>query len=74
MKSPVLIGAAILVSLAAFGVYYYVRPSAGIESMGAESTTVAYVSLATAIVTLIVAIIGLIQKIIEARTSRELER
>ena len=74
MKSPVFIGAAVLVSLLAFVVFFYVRPPAGIEPLGDETTTVAYVSLATAIITLIVAVIGLIQKIIEARASRKSER
>ena len=74
MKPPVLISAAILVSLAAFGVYFYVRSPADIEPMGGELTTVVYILLATAIVTLIAAVIGLIQKIIDTRPSQRTER
>ena len=62
----VIVGAAI-VALVGFWGYFAYRIPLGVEPMGDESQTVAWVALATSIVSLLTALTGLVQKLIELR-------
>jgi hypothetical protein len=66
-KVSIIIFFAILGIIALF-IFLYFMPPAGIESKG-ETVTIAYISLAVAIVSFLTSLLGLIQKIIELRTN-----
>ena len=66
-KTWVILSAALLAG-AAFFVFDRYREPAGVAAMGDGTETIAWIALATAIVSMITAIIGLVQKILEIRT------
>ena len=65
-KAWVIIGAIIL-SVAAFSIFDRYRIPSGVTPMGDSGETIAWIALATAIVSMITAIIGLVQKLVEVR-------
>lgn len=65
-RTSYIIGAAV-VCVIAFIVHFATRTPPGVEVMGDESETVAWVSLATAVLSLIATIVGLVQKAMELR-------
>jgi hypothetical protein len=71
MKRPsYIIGAAIVCAIT-FIVYFAVRPPRSITPMGDESSaTIAWISLAGAIVSLVGTMVGLVQKVIELRADK----
>ncbi len=62
----VIVGAAI-VALVGLWAYFAYRMPPGVEPMGDDSQTIAWVALATSIVSLLTALTGLVQKLIELR-------
>ena len=68
MKRPAVIIGALIVGVLALIFYVQQSPPEGVEPKGGE-VTVAWISLAVAIVSLLTAIAGLIQKFIELRKS-----
>lgn len=64
MKTWIIIGLVVL-AVISFIVYEQYRIPAGVVPMGDTSTTLAWVSLATAIVSLLAAIVGLLQKLLK---------
>jgi hypothetical protein len=71
MKRPAYIIGAAVVSVIAFLVYLETRLPEGLTPMGDQSsTTIAWISLAVAIVSLATTVVGLIQKLIELRAGK----
>ena len=71
MKRPAYIVGAAVVCVIAFLVYLQTRPPSGIAPMGDESSaTIAWISLAVAILSLATTVVGLIQKLIELRAGK----
>jgi hypothetical protein len=57
-----------LICAIAFIVYFAMRTPTGVTPMGDEgSATIAWISLAVAILTLVTTVVGLIQKLVELR-------
>jgi hypothetical protein len=71
MKRPaVIVGGAVICAIA-FIVYFALRTPGGVTPMGDESSpTIAYLSLAVAVLTLVTTVVGLLQKLIELRASQ----
>jgi hypothetical protein len=71
MKRPsYIIGAAVICAIA-FIIYFATRPPDGVTSMNGDSpATIAWVSLAIAVLSLLTAVVGLIQKFVELRASK----
>jgi hypothetical protein len=63
--SFILVGA--VVGLVGLWVYLAYRTPPGVEPMGETSETIAWVALATSVVSLLTALIGLAQKFLELR-------
>jgi hypothetical protein len=71
LKRPAIIALSALVCVLAFLVYLRTRPAPGLEPMGdGDSAIVAWLALATAIVSLLATLVGLVQKLIELRQAR----
>ncbi len=66
LKKPAVIIGAALVCLIAFGIHWTSRPVPGIETKGPDET-VAWISLAAAIVSLLTSVVGLVMKFLETR-------
>lgn len=62
----VIVGAAIFAVLG-LCVYFTYRVPSGVEPMGDQTETIAWISLATSIVGMLAAFVGLAQKLIELR-------
>ena len=71
MKRPaVIIGGAVICAIA-FIVYFAMRTPEGISPMSDESSaTIAWISLAVAILTLATTVVGLVQKLVELRAGK----
>ena len=69
MKRPAVIVALFVVGLIAAGSYFVFTPPPGVEPMGGDDATVAWVSLTVAVVSMLTALIGLVQKVIELRAA-----
>ena len=65
-KWRVIIGAAVVAAIGLWGYFAYRTPP-GVEPMGEASETVAWVALATSVVSLLTALTGLAQKFLELR-------
>jgi hypothetical protein len=65
-RLPVIIGA-LLAFAVALAVWWSARTPPGIDAKGGDAETLAWVSLATAVVSLLIATVGLVQKLIELR-------
>lgn len=71
LKRPMVWGLiALIVGGIALVLYDYYRVPAGLEPMSDSTETLAWLSLATAVVGLLTGIIGLIKAIVEARARR----
>jgi hypothetical protein len=71
MKRPAVVVGGAVICVIAFIVYFATRTPEGVTPMGDESsTTVAWISLAVAIVTLVTTVVGLVQKLIELRAGQ----
>jgi hypothetical protein len=71
LKRPVVIIGAAVVCVITFVVYFAMRPPEGVTPMGEEgSATVAWISLAVALLSLATAAVGLIQKVVELRAAK----
>jgi hypothetical protein len=71
MKRPAYIIGAAVVCVIAFLVYLATRTPAGVAPMGDESSpSIAWISLAVAILGLATTIVGLIQKLMELRAGK----
>lgn len=72
LKKTAVIVFCLAMSALAFYIYQSQQLPDGVEPMsGQSSETVAWLALATSIVTLLVAIVGLIQKVIELRMTKQ---
>ena len=67
IRKPLIIGAAFAITVLSTLVYFQYRIPPGVTPQGNNGETVAWISLATAIVSMITAIVGLLQKVIESR-------
>jgi hypothetical protein len=70
MKRPAIIIGAAAVGIMALIVYLNTRVPAGITPMDGEPSTIAWISLAIAILSLATAVVGLIQRLVELRAAR----
>jgi hypothetical protein len=71
MKRPAVIVGGAVICVIAFIVYFAMRTPEGITSMDGESTaTIAWISLAVAILTLVTTVVGLVQKLVELRAGQ----
>lgn len=59
-----------LVGIVATILYFQQQPPAGVETMGDESSTMQWLTLAVAVVSLLTSLVGLVQKLIELRVTR----
>lgn len=65
-KTPLII-ISLLVSIIGFWIYWYFKAPDGVTPMGDKSELIAWIALATSIVTLFTAIVGLITKLVEGK-------
>ena len=70
MKRPAIIIAAAVIGVIALIVYFTTRTPAGITPMDGAPATIAWISLAIAILSLATAVVGLIQRLVELRAAR----
>jgi hypothetical protein len=71
MKRPAVIVGGAVICVIAFIVYFTMRAPTGIAPMGDESSaTIAWISLAVAVLTLVTSAVGLLQKLIELRAGQ----
>lgn len=71
MRKIAFIVAALIVSAVGFWLYFEYRVPPGVEPKGANDESIAWISLAAAIVSLLTAVVGVVQKLIELRAGRE---
>ena len=69
LKRPTMIVVATLTAVVGFALYFRYRVPPGVAPKGDTVETIAWIALATAVVSMLTAIIGLIQKILELRAS-----
>lgn len=69
MKKSILIIVLLIITIVAFYIYFSTRLPAGVESKGSD-TTVALISLITAIISLLGTVLTVILKIIELRVGK----
>jgi len=62
---------ALAIGMIALYFYFQNRVPAGIEPMGDNTATIAWISLATAIVSLLTAVVSLFKSVIELRKKRD---
>ncbi len=62
-----LLSVLLIVGLIAWVVYFRVRPSEGTIPMGDHDETIAWVALATAVITNVTALVGLAREFLKAR-------
>ena len=68
LRRPAIIVILAVICVIAFVVWQHYRPIPGIEAQGEDkSVMVAWLALATAIVTLLGTVVGLVQKLVELR-------
>lgn len=69
LKNTTVIVGLLVVAIISYFLYDHFKVPAGVQAQGDSEELVAWISLATAIISLIVALIGLIEKIMERRRS-----
>lgn len=67
IRRPLFIGGAFATAVLCTLVYYQYRIPPGVAPQSDNGETIAWISLATAIVSMITAIVGLLQKVLESR-------
>ena len=70
MKRPAIILAAAVVGVIALIVYFNTRVPAGITPMNGDPATLAWISLAIAILSLATAVVGLIRELVQLRAAK----
>lgn len=70
MRKPLFILTAFVVAVVCFVIYYYYRIPSGVTPKGESINMIAWVSLATAIVSMVTALIGLLKQILEMRSKK----
>lgn len=69
LKKTAVIILLVILAIILFYVYDYYKLPEGVEVKSGNQETIAWVSLATSIVSLLTAVVGLVQKILEKKTS-----
>ncbi len=70
LKRPTMIVIATLIAVVGLALYFTYRVPPGVAPKSDTVETIAWIALATAVVSMLTAIIGLIQKLLELRASK----
>ena len=71
LKKWPFIAGAFAISAIAWWLFFDLRPPPGVEPKGDEALTIAWISLAVAVLTLLTAGLGLLQKLLELRALQQ---